>query len=100
MSDYQQEWESYRKLWNPFVTTFVGQIAIIIGFICFAAALRRNLALGLTLESFWTLLFIVASIRLQNFRCPRCREKFCSSGFYHNVFVRQCLNCGLPKYSS
>jgi predicted nucleic acid-binding Zn-ribbon protein len=37
---------------------------------------------------------------LQNFRCPRCGEKFGSSGFYHNVFARKCLNCGLPKYSS
>ena len=100
MSDYQEEWEAYQKLWNPFLFTLIGQLAIIIGFICFGAAVRRNLALYVPLECLWTLLFIIASIRLQKFRCPRCGEQFCSSGFYHNVFVRRCLNCGLPKFSS
>ncbi|MGB6546424.1 MAG: hypothetical protein WBE97_12450 [Candidatus Acidiferrales bacterium] len=100
MSDYSQQWEACKKLSSQFLFAFVVELSIIVASICFSAAIRRNFVASLVLESLWVVVFFVTAIRLQNFRCPRCAEKFFASPRYHNVFARQCLNCGLQKYSN
>jgi hypothetical protein len=100
MSDYQQNWEHYKTLRNQFSLAFAVQASIVIVFICFSDAVRSNLVPCIALEGFCTLLFIIAAIRLQKFRCPRCGELFFAAAYYHNVFAARCLHCELPKFSN
>ena len=44
------------------------------------------------------LAFIVASLRLTLFRCPRCHEWFFTTLMSHNPFARRCVHCKLPKW--
>ncbi|MGB6430189.1 MAG: hypothetical protein WBF06_06360, partial [Candidatus Acidiferrales bacterium] len=95
-----QSWDSYKRLRNQFYLALFAQASIVILFICFSDALRRNLAPCVALEIVCTLLFVVAAFRLQRFRCPRCGELFFAAAYYHNVFASRCLHCELPKFSN
>jgi hypothetical protein len=101
MSDYEFAWQKCRSLTNQFVFALVVQILIVAASIHYSGAIRRNFAPTVALQLAWVVVVFVTGIRLQIFRCPRCGEKFfVSPAYYHNVFARRCLNCGLPKYSS
>jgi hypothetical protein len=101
MSDYQYAWEKCRSLTNQFVFALIVQLLIIAASIYFTVAIRNNSVPVVALQVGWLAIFVAAAIRLHNLRCPRCGEKFfVSPGYYHNVFARRCLNCGLPKYSN
>jgi hypothetical protein len=41
------------------------------------------------------LVFAVAGARVHFSRCPRCGNLFHSTGFWHNIWVRKCMHCGL-----
>lgn len=57
-------------------------------------------ALGALFAMFaiWVAAIIVAGMRWQWFRCPRCGRPFHRRGLFGNVFSRRCLNCGLRKW--
>lgn len=40
-------------------------------------------------------LLVIAGLRMQNARCPRCSKRFHLRGLYGHAFNRRCLNCGL-----
>jgi hypothetical protein len=48
----------------------------------------------------WVLAFLIVGWRLNWFRCPRCRNRFFSTWWYHNPFARKCVHCGLPKWAN
>jgi hypothetical protein len=101
MSDYQYAWENCGKLTSQFVFALIVQLSIIAASIYFTPAIRHHFVPVVALQAGWLVIFVATAIRLHNFRCPRCGEKFfVSPGYYHNVFARRCLNCGLPKYSN
>ena len=47
----------------------------------------------------WMAFYLVAGIRFQTFKCPRCGKWFFAKWWYHNVFAGRCVQCGLRKYA-
>jgi len=48
----------------------------------------------------WMIFFVLAGIRYESFRCPRCHKWFFVKWWCYDIFARRCLHCGLPKYAS
>jgi hypothetical protein len=42
---------------------------------------------------------VAASAYVQNWKCPRCGKPFGNKFWYSNAYAKQCLHCGLPKWS-
>jgi hypothetical protein len=47
----------------------------------------------------WMAFYVVAGIRFQVFKCPRCGKCFFLKWWFHNIFAGRCVHCGLPKYA-
>lgn len=97
--DYTSEWEDYSRRVRWFFGSWLGGFAVV-GLL--AAVLGRLAIAGLVLTILavaWIALFIVLAVRLQLFKCPRCRQKFFMAFSHYNPFARRCVHCGLPKWS-
>jgi hypothetical protein len=97
-TDYTSRWEDYRKRRLWFFGAWLGGllIAYVLG-ISLTALLHSELPFPV-MGGVWMLSFIVTSLRLSYFRCPRCNEWFFSTFFSHNPFASRCVHCGLPKW--
>ncbi len=72
MSDYQQEWQEYKRLRNQFWLVFACYVPV-----CFAIALVSIKLLQTFTPAFVAAfldmgLFVLTGSRLQLWRCPRC----------------------------
>ncbi|MFL5612649.1 MAG: hypothetical protein ACJ796_03210 [Gemmatimonadaceae bacterium] len=47
----------------------------------------------------WAAIWIVTSLRLGRFRCPRCKREYFYKWPRQNGFARHCMHCGLRKWS-
>src|ERR1017187_8399617 len=47
----------------------------------------------------YMLAFVIASLRLSFFRCPRCGHPFFTTWWRGNPLAQKCLHCRLPKWS-
>ena len=48
----------------------------------------------------WLIFLVVANVRCQRLRCPRCRKLFfVKYGSFANRDQPRCVHCGLPKYA-
>lgn len=101
MSDYQQEWQEYKRLRNQFWLVFAGYVPV-----CFAIAL-----VSIKLFHTFTPAFIAALLymglllftgnRVALWRCPRCGKWFAATWWYNLGFLaRPCVHCGLRKYEN
>ena len=99
MADCEGAWRNYRRRRNQFVFVFVGYVPICFAFAYLTTKLFHTTVPGLTFGICWMVLFAVTGLRLQVLPCPRCGEAFFAKWFYHNIFARRCVHCGLPKYS-
>jgi hypothetical protein len=97
---YQEDWRAYRRARNTFAFVFLtyipaGGIGASLGFWLFGSPL-----LGFVVVLTWMGAFLVTSIRLQCWPCPRCGERFSAKGWYNKGFLaRKCVHCGLAKYA-
>jgi predicted RNA-binding Zn-ribbon protein involved in translation (DUF1610 family) len=53
-----------------------------------------------TIASCWMAAFVVASVRVALFSCPRCGKSFFAKWWYRNPFAKKCVHCGLPKWAN
>ena len=93
---YVDAWSDYRRrvrwFWGIWLGGFVLAALLIV-------ALSRTPIFKVAfpiIGAAWIASFIIAAIRIQWFRCPKCHEKFFSSFWYHNPYARKCVHCGLP----
>jgi hypothetical protein len=50
---------------------------------------------GLYSALFCMLVFMVAVLRVDFSRCPRCGNRFHATDFWHNPWARKCMHCRL-----
>jgi hypothetical protein len=102
MSDYQQEWKTYRRLRRRFLFLWLGAIPMFLTVVALSeeffgkgvifSAAASAVAFG------WIALFFQYGFRLRRWNCPRCHLRFESS--FLGVLTPRCANCGLPIYSN
>jgi len=93
-------WRDYRRRLVQFLLVFPTSVVVMFAL---GSALWR-FAPGEIAERIWGVLLIcyafavlIAIVRYQAFRCPRCGRRF-FMGWYRNPFATHCLHCGLPKW--
>jgi hypothetical protein len=100
--DYSAAWRDLRRRRIIFYAVWVGYVPAV--FAIYYVALRPLLHVFMIKEDYlvlpvaglWMVAFLVAGIRVQLFRCPRCHQWFFAK-WYSNPFTRKCLHCGLPR---
>src|SRR5271157_3457985 len=100
MRESVDSWEGYRKRRNMFLFAFLGYVPIVFVIAMATERLFHNITPASVVAIGWMIFFAVAGIRYQTFRCPRCGKWFFAKWWYHNIFTRRCVHCGLPKYAS
>jgi len=100
MSDSVGPWQEYRRRRNLTLFAFLGYVPFVFIIAVVAERLFHSTTPGFVVAVGWMIFLAVASIRCENFRCPRCRKRFFAKWWYHNSFARRCVHCGLPKYAS
>jgi len=101
---------NYSAAWRDLKTRRLTLLALFLGYvpgvlaIIFAIGLPLSALTGIKLDYFiypiaftWMFGFAAAGLRLQMFRCPRCRRRFFATWWYVNTFARKCVHCGLPS---
>ena len=93
--DHSQAWQEYRKIRNRILIIVVGYLPVAL--LLFVIIVLNNWSSYIFgfLNLFWLGLLVAAVLRLRDWRCPRCGEKF---GLRFGA--NQCVNCALPKYSA
>jgi hypothetical protein len=101
MSDYQQEWQQYRKNRNQFWLVVVSYLPVVSIVAFISTRLFHTPIPGFVVALFWMGLFAFTGIRVQMWRCPRCGEWFSGTWWYNLGFLaRRCVHCGLRKYEN
>jgi predicted RNA-binding Zn-ribbon protein involved in translation (DUF1610 family) len=105
MADYRKQWQEYRRLRNLTLAVTISMFLLAV----ISATAERFIPSGLTrlvvLSVFGTSVFsmtIVAWMRVEAWRCPRCGRSFVSRwrSKWGVFFVKQCANCGLEKFAN
>lgn len=99
---YQKEWEEYRRLRNAdFGTFFLGSFGIMILASLMGLLKVKQEWIVYLVVFIWIFFYLRALIRFNNWRCPRCYKRFFTSSFFATspVFISNCRNCNLLKYS-
>ena len=100
MGDSVDPWLEYRKRRNLFLLAILGYVPIVFLITLATTRLFHTTTPGFVVAFGWMAFFAIAGIRFQTFRCPRCNKWFFAKWWYHNIFARRCVHCGLPKYAS
>ncbi|MGD0625569.1 MAG: hypothetical protein ABSB32_12705 [Thermodesulfobacteriota bacterium] len=92
-------WKDYKRRRRWFFGAWLGGFVVVASL----AALLNRMSLGdlafWVLGPLWLVAFVIAGLRLEFFRCPRCHRHFFCARWYYNLFARRCVHCGLPKWS-
>jgi hypothetical protein len=101
MSDYQREWQQYKRRRNQFWLVFAGYVPVCFTFAFISVKLFHTLTPGFAFAFFWMGLFMFTGFRANSFRCPRCGKWFSAIWWYNLGFLaRRCVHCGLQKYGT
>ncbi|MGD8353829.1 MAG: hypothetical protein PVJ01_06645 [Pseudomonadota bacterium] len=93
MSDYRNEWKSYRR--RVWITAGAWAIPPVMIYLSGAGG---RLFTGLVCA--WLLAFTASMVWLFSFRCPRCQEWFFIRFPTNHPLTRVCVHCGLPKHAN
>jgi hypothetical protein len=94
-AQFAAAWRDYRRRCRWFFGAALGGVVIAALLVALANRPPLGIVLFWALGPAWIICIIVVAVRLQLFKCPRCHLPF-SNG---NPFARNCLQCGLPKWS-
>jgi hypothetical protein len=92
-------WQDYRRRRRIF---FVIWVTYVPGVFILSYPLSKMFDSGMPVYAIagaWMLAFVISSIYLSSFPCPRCHRSFFYTWWFHNPFARRCVHCGLPKWS-
>jgi hypothetical protein len=101
MSDYQREWQEYKRLRNQFWRVFAGCVPV-----CSAAAivsmkLFHTFTPAFVVAVIYMGLFAFTGFRVHSWHCARCGKWFSATWWYNLGFLaRRCVHCGLHKYEN
>jgi hypothetical protein len=101
MSDYQQEWQEYKRIRNQFWLVFASYapVCYVVGLV--SIKFLHTFAPAFVVAFLYMGLFIFTGSRMQLWRCPRCGKWFSATWWYNLSFLaRRCVHCGLRKYET
>ena len=98
---YEENWRKYRRLRNVLAVGFLAYIPVLFLVAYVLARAFHTFVPGFVLALSWMASLMVASIRLNIWRCPRCRKPFSLPRWWYNkgLLARKCVHCGLPKFT-
>jgi len=100
MGPYAEGWIEYRRYRRDLLVVWLGGFLVAAAIATLSHWLFHTLLPGEIAAVGWALLFLVAGIRYQTFRCPRCGEIFSATWWYQlSILARKCVHCGLAKFS-
>jgi hypothetical protein len=95
---FVEDWRRYRRWARLRWVAFLGYLPFGIAYS------KLHEYLGLTGPPIpvlaWFVFFGVTMAMTGFFGCPRCESPFFFTWYWSNPFARQCLHCGLPKWSA
>lgn len=99
MKGYAQDWTQYRKLRSQFFVVLVGYFPVAVALFLILPVRAIDLAFSIV-NVCWLILLVFMALRLRNWRCPRCGERFFTRSDRPGLgfLAKICGNCQLPKY--
>ncbi len=99
--DYQQAWRKYRRRARLWLALFVLYVPVVFGVGWLSLRYWHTPNPAFVLAILWMAYTLYVGARINLWRCPRCGQCFAGTWWYNKgVFAKQCVNCGLPKYSA
>jgi hypothetical protein len=92
-------WDEYRKRRNVAIFALLGYVPVVFPLAIVAFKLFHTFIPGDVFAGTWMIFFVISGNRVMRFACPRCGKWYFAKWWYHNMFVRHCVHCGLRKYS-
>jgi len=98
--DYQQAWQRYRLQGRIWIALFVLYVPAVVGTALLSAHYWHSLMPAIAVAIVWMALTMYLGVRINMWRCPRCGQPFSGTLWRSKgIFARQCVHCGLEKYS-
>lgn len=100
-SDYSEAWKDYRARRFVFLAVSLSYLpsVVLISLLLSSLTGIKSDYFPVALAGAWMLAFLVTSVRMNIFPCPRCGKRFFTTRWIHNPFARHCLHCTLPKWA-
>lgn len=99
--NYQREWDTYRLLNRNSWTIQIG-ISVLVLLFYFTDVfnlLHKSEFYFITLLGILFLPSFYYGKKLQNWKCPKCKNNFHSKGIFSTwAWTKYCMHCNLPKY--
>jgi hypothetical protein len=95
------EWQSYKRRVRWLLLAWVGGLLIdklLPDLLNKIAPGTGNQAM-VFIAPLWLVWFVMAAIRLGDFKCPGCDQRFFKTAWYYSPFARTCVHCGHPKWA-
>jgi hypothetical protein len=103
MADYSQEWSELR-LWRRIGFAIIGGYLVTMTYVLVAMDGKPHQGrTGLAVFGGFALGFVLASYKVGDFKCPRCRKQFLPPFWRRrDVITRRadCVHCGLHENSN
>ena len=100
---YTSDWSDYRRRRFQFFTTYLvvcPSLAVLAVLAVAAGLLAANDITAMIITAPGGVAFLVTTLRLSAFACPRCGKPFFYRGFGGNPLTSNCLHCNLPKWAT
>jgi len=86
------------RLW---LALFVLYVPVVVGTALLTLKYLHTPNPAFVLAVLWMAYTLYVGARINLWRCPRCGQCFAGTWWYNKgIFAKQCVNCGLPKYSN
>jgi len=100
-TDYRQAWRQYKLRARLWLALFVLYVPVVVGTALLTLKYLHTSNPAFVLAVLWMAYTLYVGARINLWRCPRCGQCFAGTWWYNKgVFAKQCVNCGLPKYSA
>jgi len=101
VTDYQPAWRQYKLRARLWLALFVLYVPVVVGTALLTLKYLHTPNPAFVLAVLWMGYTLYVGARINLWRCPRCGQCFAGTWWYNKgIFAKQCVNCGLPKYSS
>jgi uncharacterized membrane protein len=92
-------WDGYRSRRRLFWFALLGYIPGVLALGLPLQTLLHSDSPMYVVAAVWMVLYVFVGNWMMSFPCPRCRQPFFRTWWYHNPLAMHCLHCGLPKWS-
>lgn len=100
-TDFQPAWQQYKQRARLWVALFVLYVPVVVGSGLLTLKYWHTPNPAFLIAILWMAYTLYLGARINLWRCPRCGRCFAGTWWYNKgIFAKQCVNCGLRKYSN